>query len=88
MLNLISFFTVGPKEIRAWTIRRGALAPDAAGAIHSDLQRGFIRAEVMKYDDFVSLGSELACKERGKLSVEGKNYVVAEADILHIRFNV
>jgi GTP-binding protein YchF len=88
MLNLISFFTVGPKEIRAWTIRKGALAPDAAGAIHSDLQRGFIRAEVMKYEDFVSLGSEQACKDKGKLSVEGKNYVVDEADILHIRFNV
>ena len=88
MLNLISFFTVGPKEIRAWTIRRGAVAPEAAGAIHSDLQRGFIRAEVMKYEDFVSLGSEQACKDKGKLSVEGKNYVVDEADILHIRFNV
>ena len=73
---------------RAWTIRRGALAPEAAGAIHSDLQRGFIRAEVMKYEDFVSLGSEQACKDKGKLSVEGKNYVVQEADILHIRFNV
>jgi GTP-binding protein YchF len=88
MLNLISFFTVGPKEIRAWTIRKGATAPEAAGAIHSDLQRGFIRAEVMKYEDFISLGSEQACKDRGKLSVEGKNYVVEEADILHIRFNV
>lgn len=88
MLNLISFFTIGPKEIRAWTIRRGALAPEAAGAIHSDLQRGFIRAEVMKYGDFVTLGSEQACKEQGKLSVEGKNYIVEEADILHIRFNV
>jgi GTP-binding protein YchF len=88
MLNLISFFTMGPKEIRAWTIRRGALAPEAAGAIHSDLQRGFIRAEVMKYEDFVSLGSEQACKDKGKLAVEGKNYVVEEADILHIRFNV
>ncbi len=88
MLNLISFFTVGPKEIRAWTIRRGATAPEAAGAIHSDLQRGFIRAEVMKYDDFITLGSEHACKEHGKLAVEGKSYVVQEADILHIRFNV
>jgi len=88
MLNLISFFTMGPKEIRAWTIRKGALAPQAAGAIHSDLQRGFIRAEVMKYEDFISLGSEHACKEKGKLSVEGKNYVVEEADILHILFNV
>jgi len=88
MLNLVSFFTVGPKEIRAWTIRRGAVAPEAAGAIHSDLQRGFIRAEVMKYEDFISLGSEQACKDKGKLSVEGKNYEVKEADILHIRFNV
>jgi GTP-binding protein YchF len=88
MLNLISFFTMGPKEIRAWTIRKGALAPEAAGAIHSDLQRGFIRAEVMKYEDFISLGSEQACKDKGKLTVEGKNYVVNEADILHIRFNV
>jgi len=88
MLNLLSFFTVGPKEIRAWTIHRGALAPEAAGAIHSDLQRGFIRAEVMKYNDFISLGSEQACKDKGKLSVEGKNYMVGDADILHIRFNV
>ncbi len=88
MLNLVSFFTVGPKENRAWTIRKGALAPEAAGAIHSDLQRGFIRAEVMKYEDFITLGSEQACKDKGKLSVEGKNYVVKEADILHIRFNV
>ena len=88
ILNLVSFFTVGPKEIRAWTIRKGASAPEAAGAIHSDLQRGFIRAEVMKYTDFIDLGSEHACKEKGKLAVEGKNYVVEEADILHIRFNV
>jgi GTP-binding protein YchF len=88
MLKLVSFFTVGPKEIRAWTIRKGALAPEAAGVIHSDLQRGFIRAEVMKYEDFITLGSEQACKDKGKLSVEGKNYEVGEADILHIRFNV
>jgi len=88
MLNLMSFFTVGPKEIRAWTIKKGMTAPEAAGAIHSDLQRGFIRAEVMKYEDFVTLGSEQACKEKGKLSVEGKNYVVGDGDILHIRFNV
>jgi GTP-binding protein YchF len=88
MLNLMSFFTVGPKEIRAWTIRKGMAAPQAAGAIHSDLERGFIRAEVMKYEDFVTLGSEQACKEKGKLSVEGKNYIVGDGDILHIRFNV
>ncbi len=88
MLNLMSFFTVGPKEIRAWTIKRGMTAPQAAGAIHSDLERGFIRAEVMKYNDFVALGSEQACKVAGKLAVEGKNYVVGDGDILHIRFNV
>ncbi|MEX2369533.1 MAG: redox-regulated ATPase YchF [Bacteroidales bacterium] len=88
MLNLMSFFTVGPKEIRAWTIRKGMTAPQAAGVIHSDLERGFIRAEVMKYNDFVELGSEQACKVAGKLSVEGKNYVVGDGDILNIRFNV
>lgn len=88
LLELETFFTVGEKEIRAWTIRRGATAPEAAGEIHSDLERGFIRAEVMKYNDFVELGSELACKEKGKLSVEGKNYIVKDGDILHIRFNV
>jgi GTP-binding protein YchF len=88
MLNLQTFFTVGPMEIRAWTIKRGMTAPQAAGVIHSDLERGFIRAEVMKYNDFVSLGSEHACKEAGKFYVEGKNYIVADGDILHIRFNV
>ncbi|MCF8224592.1 MAG: redox-regulated ATPase YchF [Bacteroidales bacterium] len=88
MLDLMSFFTVGPKEIRAWTIKRGMTAPQAAGAIHSDLERGFIRAEVMKYEDFVKLGSENACKEAGKFHIEGKNYVVQDGDILHIRFNV
>ncbi len=88
LLNLQSFFTVGPKEIRAWTIRKGMNAPQAAGVIHSDLERGFIRAEVMKYDDFVSLGSEQECKQKGKLFVEGKNYIVEDGDILHIRFNV
>jgi GTP-binding protein YchF len=88
MLNLLSFFTVGPDEIRAWTIHRGMTAPQAAGAIHSDLERGFIRAEVIKYSDFITLGSEHACKEKGKLLIEGKNYVVNDGDILHIRFNV
>ncbi len=87
-LNLISFFTVGKKEIRAWTIKKGMLAPQAAGAIHSDLERGFIRAEVIKYDDLITYGSELDCKNAGKLSVEGKNYEVQDGDILHIRFNV
>lgn len=88
MLNLLTFFTVGPKEIRAWTIKKGMTAPQAAGVIHSDLERGFIRAEVMKYHDFVTLGSEHACKEAGKFFIEGKNYVVEDGDILHIRFNV
>jgi len=88
LLNLQTFFTVGPKEIRAWTIRKGMTAPLAAGVIHSDLERGFIRAEVMKYNDFMTLGSEHACKEAGKFYIEGKNYVVCDGDIMHIRFNV
>ena len=87
-LNLQSFFTAGPKEVRAWTIRKGMTAPQAAGIIHSDLERGFIRAEVMKYEDFIEHGSEHAVKEAGKFHVEGKNYVVQEGDIMHIRFNV
>lgn len=88
LLDLQSFFTVGPKEIRAWTIRKGMNAQQSAGAIHSDLERGFIRAEVMKYTDFVELGSEHDCKLKGKLFVEGKGYIVEDGDILHIRFNV
>jgi GTP-binding protein YchF len=88
LLDLQTFFTAGPKEVRAWTIHRGMTAPQAAGVIHSDLERGFIRSEVMKYTDFTRLGSEHACKEAGKLMIEGKNYVVQDGDILHIRFNV
>jgi ribosome-binding ATPase len=88
MLNLQTFFTVGPKEIRAWTIKKGMTAPQAAGVIHSDLERGFIRAEVMKYNDFVTLGSEHACKEAGRFYIEGKTYIVCDGDIVHIRFNV
>lgn len=88
MLKLKTFFTVGPKEIRAWTIREGMTAPQAAGVIHSDLERGFIRSEVMKFNDFVTLGSELAVKNAGKFHVEGKSYIVQDGDILHIRFNV
>jgi GTP-binding protein YchF len=88
MLNLQTFFTVGPMEIRAWTIKKGMKAPQASGVIHSDLERGFIRAEVMKYHDYITLGSEHACKEAGKFNVEGKNYIVEDGDILHIRFNV
>lgn len=88
LLELETFFTAGPKEVRAWTIRKGTLAPQAAGVIHSDLERGFIRAEVIKHEDFISLGSEHACREAGKLTIEGKNYHVKDGDILHIRFNV
>lgn len=87
-LNLQSFFTAGPKEVRAWTIKKGMKAPEAAGVIHSDLERGFIRSEVMKYDDFIELGSEQAVKTAGKFHVEGKNYLVEDGDIMHIRFNV
>ena len=88
LLNLMSFFTVGPKEIRAWTIKKGMSAPQAAGTIHSDLERGFIRAEVMKFEDYISLGSEQKVKEAGKFHIEGKNYIVDDGDILNIRFNV
>ena len=88
MLNLISFFTAGPKEVRAWSVRRGSTAPQAAGAIHSDMERGFIRAEVIKYKDYIELGSEAACRDAGKLAVEGKQYVVEDGDIIYIRFNV
>jgi len=88
LLDLQCFFTAGPKEVRAWTIKKGMTAPQASGVIHSDLERGFIRAEVMKYHDFIELKTEHACKEHGKLFVEGKNYVVQDGDILHIRFNV
>ncbi len=88
MLKLETFFTVGPKEIRAWTIKQGYTAPEAAGVIHSDLQRGFIRAEVMKFNDFIELKSEVACKNAGKLNIEGKKYIVEDGDILNIRFNV
>jgi len=87
-LNLISFFTVGGKENRAWTIRKGMNAQQAAGVIHSDLERGFIRAEVISYDDIAELKSEQACKEKGKMKLEGKSYIVRDGDILHVRFNV
>jgi len=88
MLDLQTFFTIGGKENRAWTIKKGMTAPQAAGVIHSDLERGFIRAEVIKYNDFIELKSENACKEKGKLYIMGKNYIVEDGDILHIRFNV
>ncbi|MCQ2201192.1 MAG: redox-regulated ATPase YchF [Bacteroidales bacterium] len=88
LLKLRTFFTVGEKEIRAWTFHDGFKAPQAAGVIHSDFEKGFIRAEVIKYDDFIALKSEAACKEAGKLGVEGKDYVVQDGDIMHFRFNV
>ncbi len=88
LLNLITYFTAGVKEVRAWTVRRGAKAPEAAGVIHSDFEKGFIRAEVIKYNDYVGLGSEAKVKEAGKMSVEGKEYVVTDGDIMHFRFNV
>jgi GTP-binding protein YchF len=88
LLNLQTYFTAGVKEVRAWTITKGMTAPQAAGVIHSDFEKGFIRAEVMKYDDFVKLGSEAACKEAGKLGIEGKTYIPEDGDIMHFRFNV
>ncbi|MCS6821468.1 MAG: redox-regulated ATPase YchF [Microscillaceae bacterium] len=88
LLNLITYFTAGPQEVRAWTIRKGWKAPQAAGVIHSDFERGFIRAEVIKLADFQKYKSEVACKEAGKVSIEGREYVVQDGDIMHFRFNV
>lgn len=88
LLNLQTYFTAGEKEVRAWTIHKGDTAPQAAGVIHTDFEKGFIRAEVMKYNDFTDLGSEQAVKEAGKLSIEGKEYIVDDGDIMHFRFNV
>jgi GTP-binding protein YchF len=88
LLNLSTYFTAGVQEVRAWTITQGFTAPQAAGVIHSDFEKGFIRAEVIKYDDFVKYGSEAACKEAGKMGVEGKTYIVQDGDIMHFRFNV
>jgi GTP-binding protein YchF len=88
LLNLQTYFTAGVKEVRAWTIRKGMTAPQAAGVIHTDFEKGFIRAEVMKYNDFVTLGTEAAVKDAGKFKVEGKEYVVEDGDLMHFRFNV
>jgi GTP-binding protein YchF len=88
LLNLQTYFTAGVKEVRAWTIYKGMTAPQAASVIHTDFEKGFIRAEVMKYHDFTTLGSENAVKEAGKFKVEGKEYVVEDGDIMHFRFNV
>ncbi|WP_300973915.1 redox-regulated ATPase YchF [Sphingomonas sp. LHG3406-1] len=88
LLHLITFFTVGPKEARAWTVEKGAKAPQAAGVIHSDFERGFIRAETIAFDDYVALGGEAGARDAGKLRQEGKEYVVADGDVLHFKFNV
>lgn len=88
LLDLATYFTAGVQEVRAWTIEKGYTAPQAAGVIHTDFEKGFIRAEVIKYSDFIELGSEAAVKEAGKLSVEGKTYIVEDGDIMHFRFNV
>jgi len=88
LLNLETFLTAGPKEVRAWTFRRGSKAPQCAGVIHSDFERGFIRAEIIKYEDYIHYGSEAAVKEAGKLHIEGKDYVMQDGDIVVFRFNV
>ncbi len=88
LLNLATYFTAGVQEVRAWTITKGMYAPQAAGVIHTDFEKGFIRAEVIKYLDFVKFGSEAACRDNGKLAVQGKDYLVEDGDIMHFRFNV
>ena len=88
LLNLYTYFTAGVQEVRAWTIHQGWKAPQAASVIHTDFERGFIKAEVIAYDDFVHYGSEAACKENGKLRIEGKEYIVKDGDVMHFRFNV
>jgi hypothetical protein len=88
LLGLLTFFTAGPKEVRAWTVRSGATAPQAAGVIHTDFERGFIRAETIAYDDYVACKGEAGAREAGKLRLEGKEYVVREGDVMHFRFNV
>jgi ribosome-binding ATPase YchF (GTP1/OBG family) len=88
LLNLQTYFTAGEKEVRAWTISIGSTAPQAAGVIHTDFEKGFIRAETISYDDYVAFGSESKVKEAGKMRVEGKDYVVKDGDVMHFRFNV
>ncbi len=88
LLDLITFFTAGPKEARAWTVRRGSTAPNAAGVIHTDFERGFIRAETITYDDYVACNGEVGAKEAGKLRVEGSEYLVKDGDVFHFRFSV
>ena len=88
LLNLQTYFTAGVKEVRAWTIPIGSTAPQAAGVIHTDFEKGFIRAETIAYSDFVTFGSEAKVKEAGKMKVEGKEYIVKDGDVMHFRFNV
>lgn len=88
LLKLSTYFTAGVQEVRAWTIQQGWKAPQAAGVIHTDFEKGFIKAEVISYDDFIQLGSEAACREAGKLRIEGKEYIVKDGDVMHFRFNV
>jgi GTP-binding protein YchF len=88
LLNLHTYFTAGPKEVRAWTVRVGATAPEAAGVIHTDFQKGFIRAEVVSYDDFIQHRGEQGAKDAGRWRLEGKDYVVQDGDVIHFRFNV
>ena len=88
LLDLITYFTAGEKEVRAWTIREGTKAPQAAGKIHTDFERGFIKAEVILWDKLVELGSETEAKAKGLLRIEGKDYVVKDGDVMHFRFNV
>ena len=88
LLDLITFFTAGKKEVRAWTIKQGWKAPQAAGTIHSDFEKGYIKGEVIKLDDYIKYQTELACKEAGKIAIEGKGYQVEDGDIMHFRFNV
>jgi GTP-binding protein YchF len=88
LLGLLTYFTAGPKEVRAWTVRRGATAPQSAGVIHTDFEKGFIRAEVIAYDDYVKYKGEQGAKEAGRMRLEGKEYVVQDGDVMHFRFNV
>jgi len=88
LLGLETYFTVGPKEVRAWTVRHGSTAPQAAGVIHTDFEKGFIRAEVIAYDDFIALKGEHGAKDAGKMRLEGKQYIVRDGDVMHFRFNV
>ena len=86
LLDLVTYFTAGPKESRAWTVTRGTRAPQAAGVIHTDFERGFIRAETISYEDYVTLGGEAGARDAGKMRLEGKDYVVADGDVMHFRF--